>query len=348
MKRAVIALTEGGLKIAKKIKSNMDCDIYTLKKHIGKNDYMEINGSLKEFMGYAFYNFSEIIMIMSCGIAVRTLAPYIESKLTDPAVIVLDELGNSVISLISGHIGGANELSKKVAKITEGNAIITTASDTIGVESVDMFAKRNGLLVSDFEDAKRVTADIVNGESVGLISEINDTLKLHDGIRPATFQSIRDNEFKSFIYVGKKDDLKCDTFYVKLYKKSLALGIGCKKDTPYEKLYSALCTLLNCENINRDCIGQVATIELKKDENAIGRLCETLDVPLIIYSIADIKSIEDGFIQSDFVREITGVGAVCEPCAYLASNKGRCIVKKTSFDGITLSIYEKSEVFDIG
>ncbi|MDD2498872.1 MAG: cobalt-precorrin 5A hydrolase, partial [Desulfitobacteriaceae bacterium] len=105
MRKAVIAVSRGGLETSLKIKGFLDCDVYVLSKYSGQDGVKPISTGLREFVGDVFQNYREIIMVMSCGIAVRSIAPYIKSKLSDPAVVVLDEKGNHVISLLSGHLG---------------------------------------------------------------------------------------------------------------------------------------------------------------------------------------------------------------------------------------------------
>ena len=339
MKRAILSVTEDGLRLGLKIQEASSGHLYTLEKYIdsGIPNIYPIKGSLKDFMGYIFEVYKEIVMIMSSGIAVRSIAPWLNSKLTDPAVVVCDDSGKYAISLVSGHIGGANKVAEEIGVIMGGQAIITTASDNKTIESVDMLAKRLGLHVDNYEYAKLVTSCMVNGKSVGYIDEygILNNRKNIDGSESA------------IIYIGNKEKLDIDAknkTIVKLTRKCLIIGVGCRKATEPEKLIAAVENILNENNLSPRAIRGIATIDLKGKEPAIIQLSRHYNVELNILSREDIKSVEDRFENSAFVKETIGVGSVCEPAAYITSNYGKRIIPKVKAGGITVSVYEVQNV----
>lgn len=348
MKRAILSVTRGGLATARKISQELGGELFTLEKYAIDQDTLPIRGSLRDFMQNIFRDYQEIVMIMSCGIAVRSIAPYLNSKLTDPAVVVLDEKGNFVISLLSGHIGGANDLAEKIARVTGGQAVITTASDNLGLESVDMLAKRYHLYMEDMEQVKKVTSALVNGQKVMLVNDSPLNIEVNSLDHVALHQLHRE-EADALIYVGNKVELglEHDPFPIaKLRPANLVLGIGCKKNTDSEKLDNAVRKFFEDHNISLYCLKAIATVDVKYGEPAILNLTDKLSLPICIVNREAILPIEDKFAYSDFVKKTIGVGCVCEPSAYIVSKRGRMVAPKTAFNGITLCIYEEEKGLD--
>lgn len=332
-KKALVALTRGGLTTARKIGAAMEADIYTLE-----------NGSrLTDLIGEIFPRYREIILVMSCGIAVRSIAPYLKSKLTDPAVVVLDEKGNHVISLISGHVGGANALAREVAKITGGTPVITTASDTLGILSVDMIAKTHNLAMADMEQVKKVTAAMVNGRQVAVIKE-GWQGELDPALMSMTWDEVRHRPPEAVIYIGSKklpDTAEQGIPIAHLIPRNLVIGTGCRRNTDPDHLFQTVTELFSKEGLALAGVMLVASVDVKQNEPAVVSLAERLAVPLKIISREEIARVENNFTCSDFVRKTIGVGCVAEPAASIASGGGRCLVPKTAKDGITLCVYEK-------
>ena len=350
MKTAMVAVTLNGIKLAEHIKSRIDndCQIFTLEKYCSDNiSYEPLKNGLKEAMKNVLSFYENIIMIMACGIAVRAIGPHLESKLKDPAVIVLDEMGRNVISLVSGHIGGANDLAVKIAKIIGGNPIITTASDNQGVISVDMLARKFDLALTDYEKAKRITSDIVNGRRVGLISDIKIKSDIGNGVTITTWEMAGDSEFVSLIYIGNKNIEEKELPLVKLITKNIVLGIGCRRDTKEADIIDFIKRTFEEYKLSIEAIHLVCTIALKREEKGIISLCQYLDVPLKIIDDESIKVIEDDFECSYFVRKTVGFGCVCEPCGFLGSKSGRQLIPKKSYKGITLSVYEEDLTLEV-
>ncbi len=195
MKISIINVTKMGNDIAYKIKEHMDADLYS--KYVTKelivetsleykhphckdsnlnllNDkhyFKKEDFNFKEIVKKSFQDYDAIIFISSTGIAVRAIAPFIQSKDKDPAVIVIDSTGKYVISLLSGHLGGANELTEKIAKTIEAEPIITTATDNLNIKAPDIVAKENNLVIEDLKKAKEIAALLVNGQKVAFIDE---------------------------------------------------------------------------------------------------------------------------------------------------------------------------------
>ncbi|MEG0642069.1 MAG: hypothetical protein RR515_05680, partial [Clostridium sp.] len=165
MNIAIIAVTKQGEEIASLIGKSFACTFYS-KETVKEQGIRNITEA-------SFKNNKAIIFISSTGIAVRTIAPFLKSKTTDPAVIVIDNSMNYVISLLSGHLGGANELTNELSKILGAKAIITTATDNLGIVPPDIIAKSNELTIDSMKTCKDIAAILVNGGKVAFKDEAN-------------------------------------------------------------------------------------------------------------------------------------------------------------------------------
>ncbi|MEL3908334.1 MAG: cobalt-precorrin 5A hydrolase [Treponemataceae bacterium] len=324
MKLAVYTFSDAGQKLAKKIMQIPEYNICISDRANLTKDFYKMDG---------------LIFICATGIAVRLIAPLIQSKYEDPAVIVLDDAGHFTISLLSGHLGGANELAKKLASFLENTAVITTASDNRGVESLDIFAQRTGLVVDDFEHLKNAMACIINGKRVALYSEIKDEPFGIPFIKNCNFES--DNIDYWVIISAYKIKTKMPACY--LIPKNLYVGIGCKKNTEASIVKMAIEKACKKADVHTRGIVHIATIELKKNEPAIIEAAKFFQCPLKIYTNEEVNSIslaaED---KSDFVFKTTGVYAVSEPCARLSG--ATLILKKFKYNGVTVSLALKKEI----
>ncbi len=318
-KSCVIAFTNNGVKLAEKLNIG---DIFAYYKYANNRHTSFKN--IGEIIEECWINYDAIVFISACGIAVRSIAPFVSNKAKDPAIIVCDELGKFAISLLSGHIGGANEIAKNIAKLTDGIPVITAATDVLNRFSVDVWAKEHRLVLKDMKMAKLISAAVVNGDEVGY----KGSLECPDGLSSNTNADIG-------VYVGctlEKPFKKTLT----LAEKCLVLGIGCKHNTPYEKIHNAVTELFKRENINMDSIKMIASISIKANEFGIIKLADELRVNFAAYSADYLEQIQGEFSYSEFVKEKTGLDCVCERAAL--SNGGKLIVKKQIFDGVTLAV----------
>ncbi|MCT4607384.1 MAG: cobalt-precorrin 5A hydrolase [Marinisporobacter sp.] len=345
MDKAIITLTKGGMKLGLNLLESIDGAVLYVhpKFYIAGENIKKIHGKMATFTEEIFYQYKCLIFIMSTGIVVRSIAPFIQDKKTDPAVVVLDEKGKNVISLLSGHIGGANLHTKKIAKILNANPVITTASDVNELIAVDTLAMVLDCEIEDFQDATKVTAHIVNDEKIGLISDRMINLVLPKNIVKINKDQIHEG-FKGLIYINDKiieNDIIYDS--VILRPKRIILGIGCRRGKSEEEILSAIEDSLKDLNVSKKSIKHIATVDIKKDEEGLIGAAKSLKVPLMIVDREDIKKVEDQFKESEFVRKQIGVGAVCEPVAFLTSKNGKMIQKKKIYDGITIAVFREGE-----
>ncbi len=283
--------------------------------------------SYKNSLDRIFIDFEAIIFVSSTGIATRLCAPYLKSKSIDPAIVVVDDLGKYAISLISGHLGGANELARELADFLDCQAIITTASDNRGIEAVDLFAKKHDLFIEDLKSAKTITAMMVDGKRIGFYSLLPGRID---------YPSLVKNHPEGCIFVDIAEKIDCSVPACFLRPRILHVGIGCRKGKAGFEILDAINQVFRQNNLSQKCIRSLATIELKKNEPGFHEASHVLDCDLKIFSAEQIASVQDKFESSQFVQEITGVSSVCEPCAYLSADE--FIVNKTIINGITIAV----------
>ncbi|MCB2292970.1 cobalt-precorrin 5A hydrolase [Clostridium algoriphilum] len=328
MKYAVITFTKQGDEIAQSLASSINFDLYS-KKNRRDFNFETVSKMVME-------NYKGIIFISSTGIAVRAIAPYIKSKDIDPAVVVIDNSCNYVISLLSGHLGGANELTLEVSRILKAQPIITTATDNLGITAPDMVAKDNELIIEDLKKSKEIATLLIEGKKVGFFDD--------KGIiqTPTGYSSSLDNIF-GLLCVCSKESINKGivvdvTPTLRLIRKNIVLGIGCRKDFSSEKMQQTVIMILKESNIDFRAIKYITTVTLKKDEVAINELVNYFKCQLRIFTIDDIRPIQYKFFGSNFVEQTIGVRAVCEPCVELCGAK--IIKNKMKLNGMTLCIGE--------
>ncbi|MCX7903351.1 MAG: cobalt-precorrin 5A hydrolase [Caloramator sp.] len=310
---ACIYFTKDGEKIARKLKENYgSVDIFS------KENFKE---NIEKII-----NYERIIFISAVGIAVRILAPYIKNKWQDPAVLVIDDRGRYVISLLSGHYGGANEFCIEVAQKIGAMPIITTASDSRGFKSFDIIAKENNIYIEDKERLKRITSLMIEGRAISIYSAVN--IKID-------YPNITD-EGEAFVYITYQDDFSKKEPYCILRPKVLNVGVGCKKGTSYEKINLAIQRVFKENNLSIFSIRTIGTLDIKRNEEGLLRFAKERNVPIVFFSRDEIKKVEEKFQKSPWVYKNFGIYSVAEPCAYLLSPN--IIVKKRIIEGVTVAV----------
>lgn len=343
-KWAIVTLSNDGMDLAERLANRLDdknCTIYTKEKYARETAKI-IDSDISSFMGSIIEDFDMICCIMATGIVVRALAPNLEHKSKDPGILVMDTHGDYVISLLSGHLGGANDAARLVAKRLDATAVITTGTDVKGTMAVDVLAEKIQCTIDDFTDAKDITALILNGEAIGLINKGN--VDLDDVILPGNIELLSDNshikKYAGVIITSReleKTALKIPS--VKLVPKKLVLGIGCRRDTPGKKIILAIQSTLASIKLSDKGIKAFATIGLKEQEIGIQEACDYFKAKKVIIPDEMVQMVQSRFEASDFVFQTTGLYAVSEPCGYIASGFGTCLLEKQKLNGITISVW---------
>ena len=287
-------------------------------------------GNLKAITEELFHTRDALVFVGACGIAVRAIAPFVAAKTSDPAVIVMDELGQHVISLLSGHIGGANALCWKLAAAMDGEAVITTATDVNNRFSVDAWAARQGLLIESMPLAKRFSAQILK--------------------RDLPFRSDLpvDGDLPGGIYPADNGDLGAVVTYMdaRPFDKSLRLiapvlyvGIGCKRDTPRERIEKAVDDVFAANALLPSAVAGFASIDVKSDEAGLLSYVHSREKDIAFFTAEELRAVAGDFTASAFVAGTVGVDNVCERSAVRAAGPGaELIVRKTSQNGVTVAV----------
>lgn len=292
---------------------------------------------LAEAVRQYFRQGNVLIFIGAAGIAVRAIAPLIQSKASDPAVLVVDERAEYVIPILSGHIGGANEFARRAARMLGAAAVITTATDVNGVFAIDTFAARSGYHIVNPEAIKEISSALLSGKEVGLWTDLEVT-----GSLPSGFLRKDSGEVGVCIACGDKGGISGGggPFQKTLYliPKCFHVGIGARKDADTKRLEDLFAARLAKLSIPAACVCDISSIDVKKDEPAILALTKTYQIPYITYSADELSRCETLFESSDFVKKTVGAGSVCEAAAYLSAGSGTLVQKKHAQDGFTIAI----------
>lgn len=330
MRLAVFAFSRQGCETARRVReavgAGSECRAYAIAKYAGEG-FSSIEPPLSRFTGPVFAWADAIVFVGACGIAVRAIAPHVRDKRTDPAVLVVDELGQFVVSLLSGHIGGANELAGRLARSLGATPVITTATDVNQKFSVDAWAARQGFAIDSMAAAKAVSAAILEGP-VPLVSDLPIVTDLPSGVAAGSGGRVG-----ICISWEKKQPFEQTLLLV---PPVLHLGIGCRRGISAQALREAVEAVLTERHIHPKAVKCAASIDLKADERGLLEFCEEMNWPLSFYSAEELRAVEGEFTPSEFVRGVTGVDNVCERAALLGAE--RLLVKKTARNGVTVAV----------
>ncbi len=289
------------------------CEIHT---YHGRKQVENLNAWTKE----QFSLRNAIIFIGACGIAVRTIAPFLKDKLTDSPVLVLDEAGNYVIPLLSGHVGGANEIALQLAELLGAVPVITTATDINNAFAIDVFAKKHDLSIDKKEGIKKVSAKVLEKK------------KLSMTIAP-------EYAAKVDVAIGTPEDGQKPEPLLTLIPKEYILGIGCRRNKEEQELKAFAENCLKEAGVDWKQIRAIASIDKKKDEKAILKLAAEHGIPFLIFDAETLSRVPGTFDTSAFVASQVGVDNVCERAAMAACrDNGRLVLQKRAENGMTLAI----------
>lgn len=324
----IISVTEKGDFIGDKLKDFFEENNISFKRiYKSKCEDFSLKGATKEM----FETCKNIIFISSTGIAVRAITPFIVKKDKDPGIVVVDVNNKFTISLAGGHIGGANKLTLDISKVLNNTPVITTATDNQNKVAPDMVAKSNNLIIEDLKKAKDMASRLVNNKKVYFLDDDN-LIKLPLGYESTYL--LKDNT----LWITNKENSEDENLsgVLRLIRKNILLGVGCRKGVPSQDLIDFVESSLKGLNIDKRAVLKIGSIDLKKDEEAILDLSKYLNCPFETFSKEEIKSVQDEFEGSDFVEKSVGVRAVSEPAVVLMD--GNIVVNKLKKNGMTLTI----------
>lgn len=343
---AIITLTEKSIISANKISSIFEkSEVFILEKNrelamnydFNKKYYEKLSDIIEEL----FSKYETIIFIMATGIVIRHIAKYVESKFSDPAIIVCDERLNFAISLLSGHIGGANQICSYMEENLHMTPVITTATDVNKKSAIDTIAQNlDAINQKDKDSYKKINGMLANDETVYLISDIDLDKKIDlTGFTKINIEELKDdNKFLVHLTYKNTTGLENHPNYLKINPKIIALGIGCKKNIPIELMEEEVSNYLKNNNISANSIRLIGSIDIKKDEQAIIELAKNLKANFLVFSADEIKQSEfyKDIPKNDFVSGITGVNSVSLSVAKMLS-QDNIIVQPYKGNGITIA-----------
>lgn len=328
MNAALFAYSRRGCATARRVMEALGgytVQAYTMER-FEETGFSPIRRPARDFYGPIFADVQAMIFVSSVGLAVREIAPHLKSKATDPAVLVLDELGQYVIPVLSGHIGGANELAKELAVSLGAQAVITTATDINGRFSVDAWAAKNGCAITSLPVAKAVSAAVLEGD-VPLTCDFPVVTDLPRGIVSGAAGALG-------VYIGVYEKTPFART-LRLIPRIVHLGIGCRKGTGEEAIRAAVDAALAEHGVDKRAVKCAASIDLKAQEAGLLAYCRAEGLPIEFYTAEELRAVRGEFTPSEFVKSVTGVDNVCERAAL--RNAETLLIKKTARDGVTVA-----------
>ncbi|EJU27751.1 cobalt-precorrin 5A hydrolase [Selenomonas sp. CM52] len=350
MRCAVFTATPRGTKTALRVRASLDASVDIFVK-AGQEMPAEVRvyKRLAPQVEAAFRQYDALVFIMATGIAVRMIAGSLKSKLEDPAVLVLDEEAQHVISLLSGHIGGANELTRELAASLGADPVITTATDVQKKLAVDVAAARLALRPSPKEQIKRFNSAVLDGEAIRYV--------IDEKLARASFYKKRLDDMRLTALFGRelppkegltafitadesvrREDVIC------LVPRRLVAGIGCRRGTEMSEIRAALEAALTKIGRNIADVSLLASTEVKVDEAGLLALSAELKRDIRFHSNEKMQETIDayGLSESPFVKKNIGIGNVAEAAALASVPAGRLALAKTRFEKVTVAlVWEK-------
>ena len=357
MRLSIISFTENGKRLSERIAellkkgdskslTKIEPFLFTkceaCKKNSAGSPAMFVEKSVGDWAKEQMQEKNALLFIGACGIAVRAIAPFLTDKLHDVPVLVMDERGRYVIPLLSGHVGGANELAHYLAGKTGAEPVITTATDINNKFAVDLFTKRNNLFIENKEGIVKVSSKVLAGEVITISIEpghgADGTGKscLPPGIRLAAYPP----EESVDVLITSKED-KFNTALV-LRPREYVIGLGCKKGKSIEEINAFVTKKMKELGITAAQVYAVASISLKSEEQGIVSWCDKEGIPFLTYTVEELQEVKGSFTGSSFVMEKTGVDNVCERAALKAcGNHGKLITPKHAENGMTIAVAKR-------
>ena len=320
MRIAAICFSEDGagrvLQLVKSLKEPEVTGYYKTEQIM--EGLCRIEGRTEELVAECFALHTPILFVGACGIAVRLIAPFLKDKLSDIPVLVMDEAGQYVIPILSGHAGGANRLARFLAEAVGAVPVITTATDVHETFSVDSFAVDHRLTIENREGIRRVSAKALRGEPI----------RIH----------IADDAEGADVLIAEHKTVDAPLW---LSPKQYVLGIGCRKGKTLEEIETVVEPVMKKLGIGYRDIYAFASIDLKEHEQGLLDLSAKHRLPFVTFSAERLKRVEGDFNGSAFVQSVVGVDNVCERAAILLAGGGRPVAEKYATDGVTVAVAKR-------
>jgi len=353
MRIAVVAITRNGAVLGKRLRESLaGAQLYVSGRYAGQAGRERVTfepGDLKGLLGSLWGTVDGFVLIMATGIVVRLIAPLLESKQSDPAVVTMDDAGRFAISLTSGHLGGANELAERCAFISGARAVITTATDVNDLPSFDMLAKEQGWVIDDISRVKTLNSLLLDGEEIAVVDPSGQTrcwfhgrgrLNFHD-----TYAAALESRARGFLFVTNRQlppRSRPDNLLI-LRPRNLVLGIGCNRGTAADEIDAFVAAHLKRIFVSLKSVRCIASAAAKRDEAGLIEYAGRHGIPLEFFESAELNRVACPSPPSEHARAAIGAAGVAEPAALLASGGGRLMLNKVKSENVTLAVAEMGE-----
>jgi cobalt-precorrin 5A hydrolase len=348
----VITVTKQGIALGERIlAAEPEATLYVPAKYeLSPRTRLRVfPGPLAPLLAEVYGQHDGFVFIMATGIVVRMVAEYIKDKRYDPAVVVMDIAGRFAISLVSGHLGGANALARRLGEITGATPVITTGTDVNETIAPDVIAMEIGGEVDDFDVMKKVSAALVDGDHTGVVDltgvdapSLRGSLKSNVKMFP-TLEALRDAPVAAGIVITNRQ-VDLGGFgrrpVVLLRPKNLVVGVGCNRNTSADEIVAAIEATLGEHRLSRKSICSLATVDAKRDEVGLVEAATRLGLPLAFCDKATLNAVPDVPNASEAPMRFVGVQGVAEPAA-LAVSGGRLVVEKVKSGNVTVAVAEQ-------
>lgn len=377
MKLAIISFTENGIKLSQTVSKSLSgrkVTLYTKCSRYTAEDLkvQRVKESLQVWTAQRMAEGDALLFIGACGIAVRAIAPNLTDKLHDVPVLVMDEEGRYVIPILSGHVGGANELARELAGLMDACPVITTATDVQKKFAVDLFAKRNHLEIMNKDGIAKVSAKALAGEQLTIAVRAKNIECYHPKFCEVCEEDFTEaeNQLLREASMHKQDQEVCGVEpplrlvpYVKnqpvdivvsemqdnknaliwLRPRRYVVGMGCRKNKDTEELLAFYQETLEQAMVEPGEVYALASIDKKKDEPGLLAISERMRIPFFTYTAEELNRVGECVHSSEFVKAQVGVDNVCERAAFAGCGvSGWLIYEKHAFDGMTIAIAERN------
>ncbi len=338
---AVYVVTEKGARLGVRLAERLGADLFVPDRLAGS---FAATGyaSLGRLVAETFGRYRSHVFVAACGIAVRVIAPHLVGKAVDPAVVCLDDAGRFAVSLLAGHLGGANDLALAVAQAVGATPVVTTATDAAGAPAVEVLARDMGLAVENPEAVRRVNAALAAGGPVAVFDPLG-LFAVADPAKARFFEWVPDPSQPNQPQGGaplvvvdwRLGPDRPDRLYLR--PKVLAAGVGCRKGAPAEDILALLAEACRESGLALGSIGVLASIEAKRQEPGLVRAAAALDASLAFFSAQQLATVPAPHPSATVAKHM-GVGSVCEAAAILAAGGGRLLVPKTKAKLCTVAV----------
>jgi cobalt-precorrin 5A hydrolase len=346
MKLAIVAITQGGAKLARRLGADLPAAVFLPVKFRQDDDCRYFDRPLAVWLPGLFAEVEQLVCIMATGIVVRILGRELKGKDRDPAVVVMDEAGRFAISLLSGHLGGANDLARQLATLCGATPVITTATDVNNLPAWDQAARDAGLVVEPVSHLKTLNRLLLEGKTIALVDgqrRIADHFAAVPGVMlVADFATALKADADGLVAVTHRDlpQLPHQETLLALRPRDLVVGIGCNRGTGAGEIESALRNSLRQAGLAFASIARLASIDAKRDESGLLEFAANHRLLLEFFSAEELNRVATPSPDSRHAQRAVGAKGVCEPAALLGSRMGKLLIPKQKIGNLTLAVAE--------